>query len=63
MLRLLTEEIGTELPVLKPLTCMPGIYGEADTDSEAPRRFSDQLAETRQKGRGQNKEERREMTG
>jgi len=49
--------------VFKPLTCTPGIYGEADTDSEAPRRFSDQLAETRQKGRGQNKEERREMTG
>jgi len=32
VLRLLTEEIGTELPMLKPLTCMPGIYGEADTD-------------------------------
>jgi hypothetical protein len=29
----------------------------------APRRFSDQLAETREKRRGQNKEERREMTG
>ena len=49
--------------VFKPLTCTPGIYGEADTDSEAPRRFSDQLAETREKRRDQNKEERREMTG
>jgi len=25
---------GAELPVLKPLTCMPGIYGEADTNLE-----------------------------
>jgi hypothetical protein len=25
-------EIGTELPMLKPLTCMPGLCGEADTD-------------------------------
>jgi len=29
----------------------------------APRRFSDQLAEIRERGRGQIKEERREMTG
>jgi len=30
---MLTAEIGTELLVLK-LTCMPGIYGEADPDLE-----------------------------
>jgi hypothetical protein len=32
LLHPLRAESGTELPVLKPFTCMPGIYGEADTD-------------------------------
>jgi len=30
---------GIELPVLKPLTCMPGIYEEADADLESRRAF------------------------
>src|SRR5215469_13242188 len=34
LLRCMSSDRGTELPVLKPSTCMPGIYGEADTDLE-----------------------------
>ena len=37
LLRVLTAVSGTYLPVVKPLTSMPGIVGGADLDFEVPK--------------------------